>query len=118
MAQKGVVATQVPMGQVEDLGLLKMDFLGLKNLSIISTAQKIVKQTYGKDIDLAKLPLDDEAAYQLLSRGDSTGVFQLESAGMKRYLKELKPSKFEDIIAMVALYRPGPMSEIPKIYCS
>lgn len=114
MAQKGVVATQVPMGQVEDLGLLKMDFLGLKNLSIISTAQKIVKQTYGKDIDLAKLPLDDEAAYQLLSRGDSTGVFQLESAGMKRYLKELKPSKFEDIIAMVALYRPGPMSEIPK----
>ena len=114
MAQKGVVATQVPMGQVEDLGLLKMDFLGLKNLSIISTAQKIVKKTYGVDIDLSKLGLDDKEAYELLARGDSTGVFQLESAGMKRYLRELKPSKFEDIIAMVALYRPGPMSEIPK----
>lgn len=114
MAQKGVVATQVPMGQVEDLGLLKMDFLGLKNLSIISTAQKIVKQTYGVDIDLSTLTLDDKKAYELLARGDSTGVFQLESAGMKRYLRELKPSKFEDIIAMVALYRPGPMSEIPK----
>ena len=114
MAQKGVVATQVPMGQVEDLGLLKMDFLGLKNLSIISTAQKIVKKTYGVDLDLSKLGLDDKKAYELLARGDSTGVFQLESAGMKRYLRELKPSKFEDIIAMVALYRPGPMSEIPK----
>ena len=114
MAQKGVVATQVPMGQVEDLGLLKMDFLGLKNLSIISTAQKIIKRTYGVDVDLSKLGLDDKKAYELLARGDSTGVFQLESAGMKRYLRELKPSKFEDIIAMVALYRPGPMSEIPK----
>ncbi len=114
MAQKGVVVTQVPMGQVEDLGLLKMDFLGLKNLSIISTAQKIVKKTYGIDLDLSKLSLDDKKAYELLARGDSTGVFQLESAGMKRYLRELKPSKFEDIIAMVALYRPGPMSEIPK----
>ena len=114
MAQKGVVATQVPMGQVEDLGLLKMDFLGLKNLSIISTAQRIIKRTYGVDVDLSKLGLDDKKAYELLARGDSTGVFQLESAGMKRYLRELKPSKFEDIIAMVALYRPGPMSEIPK----
>lgn len=114
MAQKGVVATQVPMGQVEDLGLLKMDFLGLKNLSIISTAQKIIKSSYGVDIDLSKLELDDKKAYELLARGDSTGVFQLESAGMKRYLRELRPSKFEDIIAMVALYRPGPMSEIPK----
>ena len=114
MAQKGVVATQVPMGQVEDLGLLKMDFLGLKNLSIISTAQKIIKRTYGVDVDLSKLGLDDKKAYELLAGGDSTGVFQLESAGMKRYLRELKPSKFEDIIAMVALYRPGPMSEIPK----
>ena len=114
MAQKGVVATQVPMGQVEDLGLLKMDFLGLKNLSIISTAQKIIKKTYGVDINLATLDLDDKKAYELLARGDSTGVFQLESAGMKRYLRELKPTQFEDIIAMVALYRPGPMSEIPK----
>lgn len=114
MAQKGVVATQVPMGQVEDLGLLKMDFLGLKNLSIIATAQKIIKGSYGVDIDLATLPLTDEKAYKLLADGNSTGIFQLESAGMKRYLKELKPTQFEDIIAMVALYRPGPMSEIPK----
>ena len=112
MAQKGVVATQVPMGQVEDLGLLKMDFLGLKNLSIISTAQNIIEKSYGEVIDLAKMPLDDKAAYDLLSNGDSTGVFQLESAGMKRYLRELKPSSFEDIIAMVALYRPGPMQFI------
>lgn len=112
MAQKGVVATQVPMGQVEDLGLLKMDFLGLKNLSIISTAQKIIEKSYGETIDLSTLRLDDEKAYELLARGDSTGVFQLESAGMKRYLRELKPTKFEDIIAMVALYRPGPMQFI------
>lgn len=114
MAQKGVVATQVPMGQVEDLGLLKMDFLGLKNLSIISTAQKIIEKSYGETINLSTLKLDDPKAYELLSRGDSTGVFQLESAGMKRYLRELKPTKFEDIIAMVSLYRPGPMSEIPS----
>lgn len=112
MAQKGVVATQYPKGPVEELGLLKMDFLGLSNLTIIKNALRIVKKAYKADIDLSKVPLDDEATFQLLQRGDTTGVFQLESAGMKRYLKMLKPTVFEDIIAMVALYRPGPMQFI------
>lgn len=112
MAQKGVVSTQFPMGQVEELGLLKMDFLGLSNLTIIKNAMRIIKRVHGVDIDLDALPFDDPKAYELLSRGDTTGVFQLESAGMKRYLKELKPSVFDDIIAMVALYRPGPMQFI------
>lgn len=112
MAQKGVVATQYPMGPVEDLGLLKMDFLGLSNLTIINNALRIIKRVYGKDIDLSTLELDDKKTYELFQRGDTTGVFQLESAGMKRYLRELKPSVFEDIIAMVALYRPGPMQFI------
>ena len=112
MAQKGVVATQYPMGPVEELGLLKMDFLGLSNLSIINNALRIIRKVYKTDIDLSHLPLDDEETYKLFQRGDTTGVFQLESAGMKRYLRELKPSVFEDIIAMVALYRPGPMQFI------
>lgn len=112
MAQKGVVSTQFPMGEVEELGLLKMDFLGLSNLSIINNALRIIKKAYKTDIDIAKLPLDDEKTYELFQRGDTTGVFQLESAGMKRYLRDLKPTVFEDIIAMVALYRPGPMQFI------
>ena len=112
MAQKGVVATQYPMGPVEELGLLKMDFLGLSNLTIIKNALRIIKKVYKTDIDLAKLPLDDGKTYMLFQRGDTTGVFQLESAGMKRYLRQLKPTVFEDIIAMVALYRPGPMQFI------
>ncbi|MDO4773832.1 MAG: DNA polymerase III subunit alpha [Candidatus Saccharibacteria bacterium] len=112
MAQKGVVATQYPMGPVEELGLLKMDFLGLSNLSIINNALRIIRKVYKTEIDLSSLPLDDEETYKLFQRGDTTGVFQLESAGMKRYLRELKPSVFEDIIAMVALYRPGPMQFI------
>ena len=112
MAQKGVVATQFPMGEVEELGLLKMDFLGLSNLTIINNAMRIIKKVYGEEIDLAHLPLDDKPTYELFQRGDTTGVFQLESAGMKRYLRALKPTHFEDIIAMVALYRPGPMQFI------
>jgi len=112
MAQKGVVTVQFPMGQVEELGLLKMDFLGLSNLTIINNALRIIRKVYKDTIDLSTLPLDDPKAYTLLGNGDTTGVFQLESAGMKRYLKELKPSVFEDIIAMVALYRPGPMQFI------
>ena len=112
MAQKGVVATQFPMGEVEELGLLKMDFLGLSNLTIINNAMRIIKKVYGEEIDLAHLPLDDKSTYELFQRGDTTGVFQLESAGMKRYLRALKPTHFEDIIAMVALYRPGPMQFI------
>ncbi len=112
MAQKGVVATQYSMGPIEDLGLLKMDFLGLSNLTIIKNALRIIKKVYNKVIDIDTIPLDDTATYELLSRGDTTGVFQLESAGMKRYLKELKPTVFDDIVAMVALYRPGPMQWI------
>lgn len=111
-AQKGVVATQFPMGEVEDLGLLKMDFLGLSNLTIINNAMRIIRKVYKEEIDLPSLPLDDAPTYELFQRGDTTGVFQLESAGMKRYLRGLKPTSFEDIIAMVALYRPGPMQFI------
>ena len=112
MAQKGVVATQFPMGEVEELGLLKMDFLGLSNLTIINNAMRLIRKAYKKEINLSDLPLDDKKTYELFQRGDTTGVFQLESAGMKRYLRGLKPTTFEDIIAMVALYRPGPMQFI------
>ena len=112
MAQKGVVATQFPMGEVEELGLLKMDFLGLSNLTIINNAMRIIRKAYKKEINLSELPLDDKKTYELFQRGDTTGVFQLESAGMKRYLRGLKPTTFEDIIAMVALYRPGPIQFI------
>ena len=112
MSQKGVVATQYPMGPIEELGLLKMDFLGLSNLTIINNALRIIKKVHGDDIDLAEIPLDDAETFGLFQRGDTTGVFQLESAGMKRYLRELKPTVFDDIVAMVALYRPGPMQFI------
>lgn len=112
MAQKGVIATQYSMGLIEELGLLKMDFLGLSNLTTINNTLRIIKKVFGVKIDLDNLPLDDKATYELLQRGDTTGVFQLESAGMKRYLRDLKPSSFGDIIAMVALYRPGPMQFI------
>lgn len=112
MAQKGVIATQYSMVPIEELGLLKMDFLGLSNLTTIKNTLRIVKKVYGKDIDISDIPLDDKKTFALLQRGETTGVFQLESAGMKRYLKQLKPTLFEDIIAMVALYRPGPMQWI------
>lgn len=109
LAQKGVVATQYSMGPIEDLGLLKMDFLGLSNLTIIKNAQRIIKKVYGEDIDLDSIPPEDPKTFELLQNGDTTGVFQLESSGMKRYLKELKPTTFDDIVAMCALYRPGPL---------
>jgi DNA polymerase-3 subunit alpha len=108
-----IIVTQYAMNQVEKIGLLKIDFLGLSNLSIIQQALRVIRKTRGVDIDIDNLPIDDVAAYQLLSRAETTGVFQLESAGMKRYLKDLKPTQFEDIVAMVALYRPGPMDAIP-----
>ncbi|MEA1962785.1 MAG: DNA polymerase III subunit alpha, partial [Patescibacteria group bacterium] len=106
------IVSQYSLHPVEDLGLLKMDFLGLKNLTIIEAAIKIIKNTRGIVIDIDKIPLDDAFAYKLFHDGETTGVFQFESSGMKRYLKELKPSEFEDIVAMVALYRPGPMEWI------
>lgn len=111
-AQKGGYATQYSMGPIEDIGLLKMDFLGLSNLTIIKNTLRIIKKAYGKNIEIESIPLDDKKTFSLLQKGNTTGVFQLESAGMKRYLKELKPNVFDDIVAMVALYRPGPMQFI------
>jgi DNA polymerase III subunit alpha len=98
---------------IEKIGLLKMDFLGLKNLTIIQNTLRIVRKIEGKDINIDDIPLDDKKTFELLQKANTTGVFQLESSGMKRYLKQLEPNVFEDIIAMVALYRPGPMDWIP-----
>lgn len=113
-AQKGVIATQYPMGPVEELGLLKMDFLGLANLTILKNALRIIKKVYNNDIELSAIPNDDDKAFALFRAGETTGVFQFESAGMKRYMKELQPTEFTDLVAMNALYRPGPMAEIPR----
>ncbi len=98
---------------VEKIGLLKIDFLGLKNLTIIQNTLRIVRKTKNQNINIDDIPLNDEKTFKLLQEAKTTGVFQLESTGMKRYLKQLKPSVFEDIIAMVALFRPGPMEWIP-----
>jgi len=116
MAQKGVVATQYSMGPIEELGLLKIDFLGLSNLTTINNALRIIKKVYGVSIDISTIPLDDKKTFELFAKGNTTGVFQFESSGMKRYLKDLKPTVFEDIIAMNALYRPGPLvaGSIPR----
>jgi DNA polymerase III subunit alpha len=110
--EKGIV-TQYEMGSIESLGLLKMDFLGLKNLTIIEDTLAKIYAIRKEKIDIGKLPLDDKKTYDLLKKGRTIGVFQLESGGMQRYLKQLKPNEFEDVIAMVALYRPGPMELIP-----
>jgi DNA polymerase-3 subunit alpha len=110
--ESGIV-TQYPMYDLEAVGLVKMDFLGLANLTIIEHSLDIIHATKQVEIKTAEIPLDDKETYELLSRGDSSGVFQLESDGMKRYLKELKPTEINDIIAMVALYRPGPIELIP-----
>jgi len=101
------------MHSIEELGLLKMDFLGLKNLTIIEDTLSRIYVVQNKKIDLENIPLDDKKTFKLLQEGNCIGVFQLESDGMRRYLKQLKPTEFEDIIAMVALYRPGPMQFIP-----
>ncbi|WP_079908399.1 DNA polymerase III subunit alpha [Paenibacillus sp. 32352] len=106
--------TQYSMEHLESIGLLKMDFLGLRTLSIIERTLQWVKEQKGVEIDFHKVPMDDPATYELLSRGDTTGVFQLESPGIRRVLKEMRPSQFEDIISVVALYRPGPMEFIPQ----
>ncbi|MEA3292946.1 MAG: DNA polymerase III subunit alpha, partial [Patescibacteria group bacterium] len=108
------IITQYEMHAIEDLGLLKMDFLGLKNLTIIEDTLNRIYAIHKKNIDIEKIPLDDKKTYKLLQRGETKGVFQLESSGMQRYLKQLKPTEFEDIIVMVALYRPGPMQFIPE----
>ena len=108
------VITQYEMHSIENLGLLKMDFLGLKNLTLINEAIKGIKENEEKEVKIEDIPLNDKRTFELLQKGETIGVFQLESGGMRRYLKKLKPTKFEDIIAMVALYRPGPMELIPE----
>ncbi|MBI4160413.1 MAG: DNA polymerase III subunit alpha [Candidatus Yanofskybacteria bacterium] len=105
----GAIITQYEMHSVDDLGLLKMDFLGLSNLTIIESTLNQVKKNYGVEINIDDLPLDDAATFKLLREGHTTGVFQLEGSGMRRYLKELKPTRLEDIIVMISLYRPGPL---------
>lgn len=107
-------STQFDNSVVESAGLLKMDFLGLKTLTLIKDTLKIVKARHGLDIDIEKIPIDDEETYALFQRGETVGVFQYESAGMQKYLKELKPTEFSDLIAMNALYRPGPLEYIPS----
>ena len=107
------VMTQIEMHGVEALGLLKFDFLGLANLTILRTAVDRIRETRGIEIDLDTIPLDDAKTFALLASGETTGVFQLESPGMRRYIKELRPTSVYDLAAMVALYRPGPMANIP-----
>lgn len=107
------IITQYSMHPIDDIGLLKMDFLGLRNLTIIQKCLNIIRRTRKTDIDVSALPMDDKKTFELFQRSETTGVFQFESSGMKRYLKDLKPTVFEDLIAMVALFRPGPMENIP-----
>src|SRR3989344_1127639 len=108
------IITQFEMHSVEDLGLLKMDLLGLKNLTIIEETIRLIKETKDVVVKIDQIPLDDKATFELLRAGDTTGVFQLEGSGMRRYLKDLGPTEVEDIIAMISLYRPGPMDLIPS----
>ncbi|MGH7265863.1 MAG: DNA polymerase III subunit alpha [Candidatus Rokuibacteriota bacterium] len=107
------VITQYPMGPIERLGLLKMDFLGLRTLTVIANTVAMIRESRGIDIEPERLPLDDARTYQLLSEARTFGVFQLESTGMREALRQLRPERLEDVIAMVALYRPGPMQMIP-----
>lgn len=106
--------TQFPYQQLEHVGLLKMDFLGLKNLSVLEKTIQNIEYAIGETIDLNTIPLNDKKTFAMLSEGETTGVFQFESAGMRRYLRELKPTELEDLVAMNALYRPGPMEYIPQ----
>jgi DNA polymerase-3 subunit alpha len=106
--------TQIEGGSIEEAGVIKMDFLGLKTLSILKTALALIKQNHGVEIDIDYIPLDDERTYQLYQHGDTNATFQFESPGMQKYLRELKPDKFDDLIAMNALYRPGPIAYIPE----
>ena len=107
------VATQYPMNNLEELGILKMDFLGLRNLTVIADAEKMIQKQH-PDFAVADIPLDDKRVYQMLSEGKSDGVFQMESGGLKRVLMQLRPTRFEDLIAVISLYRPGPMDSIPR----
>ncbi|MBQ7241284.1 MAG: DNA polymerase III subunit alpha, partial [Firmicutes bacterium] len=113
-ANDGVVTTQFTMGTIEELGLLKMDFLGLRNLTVIQDTEREIKRTRGIDIDFSEIPNDDKNVYNMIARGKTDGVFQLEQNGMKQFMKELKPERIDDLIAGISLYRPGPMEFIPK----
>jgi DNA polymerase-3 subunit alpha len=110
----GMYVTQFDNAVAEDAGLLKMDFLGLRTLTIIKDAVALIKQTHGVEIEPDEIPLDDKKTYELFQRGETVGVFQYESAGMQKYMKELMPTEFSDLIAMNALYRPGPLAYIPN----
>ena len=113
--QEGALTTQYPKGPSEDLGLLKMDFLGLKTLTIISDSEAYISKTnQTKSFDIEKISLEDEATFNLLNSGKTTGVFQLESSGMQKLCRQIGLSSFEEIIALIALYRPGPMQFIPQ----
>ena len=107
------IVTQYSMGPIEEIGLLKMDFLGLRNLDVIEDAVEIIRRSRGVELDMAAIPMDDAKTYEMLARGDSTGVFQLESEGMREAMKKVRPTEFDDIVALVALYRPGAMRYIP-----
>jgi len=109
-----VLITQFPKDTVEELGLLKMDFLGLRNLGIIKDTINIIRESTGEEIDIDNISLNEEGVYKMISRGETDGVFQLESAGMKQFMKELRPESIEDIVAGISLYRPGPMDQIPR----
>jgi DNA polymerase-3 subunit alpha len=111
---EGSVMVQHPMGDVEALGLLKVDFLGLRNLDVIEETLETIKQTTGEEVDIRTIPLDDEKTLKLFARGDTFGVFQFESSGMQRMLQEIRPDRFDDLVALNALYRPGPMDYIPN----
>ncbi|HBT81377.1 DNA polymerase III subunit alpha [Candidatus Giovannonibacteria bacterium RIFCSPHIGHO2_01_FULL_48_47] len=113
-SKEEVIVTQYEMRAVEDLGLLKVDFLGLKNLTIIENTLKLVKERHGVELDLPEIEPNDSKVFKTLEEGKTVGVFQLEGQGMTRYLKELRPTNLEDIIAMISLYRPGPMELIPS----
>lgn len=108
-SKEGIIITEYPMADLEKLGLLKMDFLGLRNLTIISKTLKMIKQRHGIEIDINNIPLDDKKTYKMLTDGKTSGVFQLESSGMTKLVRDLKPSVFEDLGALVALFRPGPL---------
>lgn len=108
-SKDGIIVTEYPMADLEKLGLLKMDFLGLRNLTMIHKTMKIIKLRQGIEFDIDKIPLDDKPTYDMLTLGDTDGVFQLESSGMKKLVKDLKPDVFEDLGALVALFRPGPL---------
>lgn len=111
---EGAISTQYSMTLLENLGLLKIDFLGLRTLTVIRNALKLIRETQGRHLDLNALPMDDADVYEMIGRGDTLGLFQLESAGFRRFMRELRPTSIEDIIAGISLYRPGPMDSIPK----